>query len=145
MGPGVTGLAKEMVGTEPTLDDGKPGGFYVPRFRNLQDKQPGFVRGYGFEGGAGFGIFPSNAFDTPGFGGQFKKTVRDHAGAFIGIGGFGEGLARYANYVGLDPVEKDRSGISALRFHYHFSDHEKKMHEGTAAAGKSIFAEPRIQ
>src|SRR5207249_208609 len=77
MGPGVTGLAKEMVGTEPTLDDGKPGGFYVPRFRNLQDKQPGFVRGYGFEGGAGFGIFPSNAFDTPGFGGQFKTTVRD--------------------------------------------------------------------
>src|SRR5690348_7959166 len=29
MGPGVTGLVKEQVGVEPTLDDGKPGGFYV--------------------------------------------------------------------------------------------------------------------
>src|SRR5256885_15185809 len=47
MGPGVTGLDKDMVGAPPTLDDGKPGGFYVPRFRNLEEKQPGFIRGYG--------------------------------------------------------------------------------------------------
>src|SRR4051812_13760659 len=30
MGPGATGLVKEQVGATPTLDDGRPGGFYVP-------------------------------------------------------------------------------------------------------------------
>jgi choline dehydrogenase-like flavoprotein len=145
MGPGVTGLVKELVGTEPTLDDGKPGGFYVPRFRNLQDKQPSFIRGYGFEGGAGFSIFPGNAWDTPGFGGQFKKSVREHAGAFISMGGFGEVLARYENYVDLDPLVKDSWGIPVLRFHYQFSDNEKKMCEDMANAGKEMFEAAGIE
>src|SRR5439155_6012167 len=79
MGPGVTGLVKDLVGKPPTLDDGRPGGFYIPRFRNLKDRQPGFVRGYGFEGGGGFSIFPGHAFGAKGFGAQFKKDVRDHA------------------------------------------------------------------
>jgi glucoside 3-dehydrogenase (cytochrome c) catalytic subunit len=139
MGPHITGLVKEQVGVEPTLDDGKPGGFYVPRFRNLLDKQPDFVRGYGFEGGAGFSIFPRSAWNTPGFGGQFKKSVRDHAGAFISMGGFGEVLARYENYVDLDPDVKDAWGIPVLRFHYQFGDNEKKMCEDMANAGKEMF------
>src|SRR5204862_419601 len=85
--------------------DRRPGGCDIPRVRNLKDRQPGFVRGYGFEGSGGFSIFPGNAMGTPGFGAQFKKEVRDHAGAFIGMGGFGEVLARYENYMDLDPAE----------------------------------------
>ena len=146
MGPGVTGLVKELVGgAEPTLDDGKPGGFYVARFRNLGDKQPGFIRGYGFEGGSGFSIFPDSAWNTPGFGGQFKKSVRDHAGAFIGLGGFGEVLARYENYVDLDPAVKDAWGIPVLRFHYQFGDNEKKMCEDMANAGKEMLEAAGIE
>src|SRR5262245_59885173 len=95
MGPGVTGLVKDLVGKPHTLDDGRPGGFYVPRFRNLTDRQPGFIRGYGFEGGAGHSIFPPGAWGTPGFGADFKKHVRDYSGAFISMGGFGEVLPRY--------------------------------------------------
>jgi len=145
MGPGVTGMVKEQVGAAPTLDDGKPGGFYIPRFRNLQDKQPGFIRGYGFEGGSGFGIFPDGVWDTPGFGGQFKKSVRDHAGAFIGLGGFGEVLARYENQVDLDPEVKDAWGIPVLRFNYQFSDNEKKMCEDMAASGKEMLEAAGIE
>ncbi len=145
MGPGVTGMVKELVGAAPTLDDGKPGGFYVPRFRNLQDKQPGFIRGYGFEGGSGFSIFPDGAWGTPGFGGQFKKTVRQHAGAFISMGGFGEVLARYENYMDLDPEVKDSWGIPVLRFHYQFGDNEKKMCEDMAVAGREMFEQAGIE
>ena len=92
MGPSVYGLVKELVGKPRTLDDGRPGGFYVPRFRNLSEKHPDFIRGYGFEGGSGAGMWPGNAESTPGFGSAFKKDVRDHAGAFISMGGFGEVL-----------------------------------------------------
>ena len=113
MGPGATGLVKDLVGKPHTLDDGKPGGFYIPRFRNLEDKQNGFVRGYGFEGGAGHSIFPSGT-EAPGFGAAFKQRVRDHSGAFIGLGGFGEVLARYENYVDLDPQMQDAWGIPSF-------------------------------
>ena len=145
MGPGVTGMVKELVGVAPTLDDGKPGGFYVPRFRNLQDKQPGFIRGYGFESGSVFSIFPDGAWGTPGFGGQLKKTVREHAGAFISMGGFGEVLARYENYMDLDPEVKDSWAIPVLRFHYQFGDNEKKMCEDMAVAGREMFEQAGIE
>ncbi len=110
MGPWITGLVKERVGKPTTIDDGRPGGFYVPRFRNLSDKHGTFIRAYGFEGGSGSQMFPGNAGGTPGFGAAYKKTVRDHAGAFINMGGFGEVLARYENQVDLDPISKGRLG-----------------------------------
>jgi choline dehydrogenase-like flavoprotein len=141
MGPGVTGFDKERVGKARTLDDGRPGGFYVPRFRNIADKRPDFIRAYGFEGSSGTQMFPGRAPETPGFGAAFKKRVRDEAGAFISMGGFGEVLARYENYVDLDPVVKDRWGIPVLRFHYRFGDNEKKMCLDMAAAAQEMFEE----
>jgi len=145
MGPGMTGLVKELVGKPHTLDDGRPGGFYIPRFRNLTDRQPGFIRGYGFEGESGHSMFPSHALEAPGFGADFKKTVRDHAGAFIGMGGFGEVLARYESYVDLDPELKDRWGVPVLRFHYQFGDNERKMAEDMVATAREMFEAAGIE
>ncbi|HEX9708157.1 MAG TPA: GMC family oxidoreductase [Steroidobacteraceae bacterium] len=145
MGPGVTGLVKELVGRPTALEDGRPGGFYVPRFRNLREKQPGFIRGYGFEGGSGFSIFPDAAWRTPGFGGQFKRSVREHAGAFISMGGFGEVLPRYENSMDLDPDVKDGWGIPVLRFHYRFGDNEKKMCEDMATTAREMFEQAGIE
>jgi len=144
MGPSITGIVKELVGKPHTLDDGRPGGFYIPRFRNLTDRQPGFIRGYGFEGGAGDKIFPSGA-GTAGFGTAYKKHVRDYAGAYISMGGFGEVLPRFESYVDLDPAVKDAWGIPVLRFHYQFSDNEKKMAEDMAVTAKEMFEEAGIE
>lgn len=139
MGPGVTGLVKDRIGQPRTLDDGRPGNFYVPRFRNLKDKNPNFIRGYGFEGGAGTTIFPEHGTETPGFGASFKKSVRDRAGAYISMGGFGEVLPRFENYIDLDPTLKDRWGIPTIRFHYKFGDNEKKMCQDMANAAQEMF------
>jgi glucoside 3-dehydrogenase (cytochrome c) catalytic subunit len=138
MGPHVTALVKEKVGAKRTLDDGRPGGFYIPRFRNLSERNPKFIRGYGFEGGSGTTMLPDSVFDTPGFGRDYKKGVRDYAGAMISLGGFGEVLPRYENYVDLDPEVKDRWGIPVLRFHYKFGDNEKMMCEDMADAAQEM-------
>jgi choline dehydrogenase-like flavoprotein len=138
MGPHVTALVKEKVGAKRTLDDGRPGGFYIPRFRNLSERNPKFIRGYGFEGGSGMTMLPDSVFDTPGFGNDYKKGVRDYAGAMISLGGFGEVLPRYENYVDLDPDVKDRWGISVLRFHYKFGDNERNMCEDMADAAQEM-------
>jgi choline dehydrogenase-like flavoprotein len=139
MGPGVTGIVKERVGKPKTIDDGRPGGFYVPRFRNLSERHPNFIRAYGFEGSAGNQMFPDNAKSTPGFGAGYKKAVRDFAGAYISMGGFGEVLARYENQVDLDPTRTDRWGIPVTRFNYKFGDNEKKMCEDMANSAQEMF------
>jgi choline dehydrogenase-like flavoprotein len=139
MGPGVVGQMKELVGKPSTLDDGRPGGFYVARFRNLTDRHPKFIRGYGFEGSSGCTMFPHNVHSTPGFGASFKEEIRKNYGSFISMGGFGEVLARYENHVDLDPVVKDKWGIPALRFHYRFGDNEKRMAEDMVEAAQEMF------
>jgi choline dehydrogenase-like flavoprotein len=144
MGPGVDGFVKDLVGKPRTLDDGRPGGFYIPRFRNLKDRQPGFIRGYGFEGGAGTTMFPSST-RAPGFGASYKKDVREMAGATIGIGGFGEVLSRYENAVSIDPEMKDKWGIPVLRFDFKFGDNEKKMAEDMADTAREMFEEAGIE
>jgi choline dehydrogenase-like flavoprotein len=141
MGPSVDGLVKEMIGKPRTLDDGRPGSFYVARFRNLSDRNPNFIRGYGFEGSSGTAMYPGDAIASPGFGSSYKKRVRDYAGAFISMGGFGEVLPRYENYMDIDPAVKDKWGIPVLRFHFKFGDNEKKMAADMADAAQEMFEE----
>ena len=45
MGPRGSGFIPQRIGTEATLDDGRPVTPYVPRFRNITDKHPAFIRG----------------------------------------------------------------------------------------------------
>jgi len=127
MGPRGSGFIPMRIGTEPTLDDGRPTGPYLARFRNVTDKHPDFIRGYHFQGGGGAQDYPGFAHDTPGFGTAFKSSVRKHYPAYFGIGGFGEVLPRKENRVSLDPEVKDAWGIPVLRFDYRFSDNEIKM------------------
>lgn len=145
MGPGVLGIYKNKIGAPRTLDDGRPGGFYLARFRNLTEKHPKFIRGYGFEGGSGTTMFPGDAIEMAGFGASYKKKVRDYAGAFVDMGAFGEVLARYENYVDLDPDVKDRWGIPVLRFHYKFGDNEKKMVQDMAETAQEMFEAAGIE
>src|SRR3954452_18290616 len=64
MGPSVAGFMPALVGKSRTLDDGRPGGFYVARYQNLDKKSKSdFLRGYGFEGGSGCGMVPGSAYD----------------------------------------------------------------------------------
>jgi choline dehydrogenase-like flavoprotein len=145
MGPSVNGLVRDLVGKPRTLDDGRPGGFYVARFRNLKERHPDFIRGYGFEGGSGVGMIADNALSTPGFGSEYKKKVRDYAGAYISMGAFGEVLPRYENAVSIDSDVKDKWGIPVLRFDYKFGDNEHKMAKDMAASGREMFEAAGIE
>jgi choline dehydrogenase-like flavoprotein len=145
MGPSILGRVKDLVGKPRTLDDGRPGGFYIPRYRNLDERHPKFLRGYGFEGAGGTGMIPGRASSTPGFGTDFKKTVRDEAGAFVHMGGFGEVLPRFESAVSIDPAVKDRWGIPVLRFDYSFGDNEKQMALDMAATGREMFEAAGIE
>jgi len=127
MGIRGSGYMPVRIGTESTLDDGRPVAPYIPRFRNITDRHPDFIRGYHFQGGGGCGEFPSMAHEIPGYGKAFKSNVRKYYPAIISFGGFGEVLPRKENRVLLDPDVKDAWGIPVLRFDYRFRDNELKM------------------
>jgi choline dehydrogenase-like flavoprotein len=127
MGPRASGVMPTLRGRAITNDDGRPQSTYIVRFRNVTDKHPDFIRGYGFQGGSGSVEYPDHAHTTPGIGSAFKKTIRANHPTMISISGFGEVLARKENQVELDPTVKDAWGIPVLRFNYRFGDNEVKM------------------
>ena len=55
------------------------------------------------------------------------------------MGAFGEVLARYENYVDLDPAVKDKWGIPALRFHYKFGENEHNMVKDMKETAQEMF------
>ncbi|HET7745710.1 MAG TPA: GMC family oxidoreductase [Vicinamibacteria bacterium] len=138
MGPRASGFIPVRIGTEPTLDDGRPVSPYVPRFRNVTDKHKDFLRGYHFQGGGGAHEYPGMANDLPGFGKAFKSSVRKYYPAMLGIGGFGEVLPRKENRVSLDPEKKDAWGVPVLRFDYRFSDNEIRMAKDMADTAEEM-------
>jgi choline dehydrogenase-like flavoprotein len=138
MGPGASGFLPMLRGREVTNDDGRPTGVYIARFRNIKDKHPDFVRGYGFQGVSGCASFPGYAGEVPGFGASFKARVRELYPTPIGIGAFGEVLARYENQVDIDPDVKDAWGVPALRFHYSFAENERAMAKDMADTSEEM-------
>jgi choline dehydrogenase-like flavoprotein len=127
MGIRGSGFMPARIGTEATLDDGRPVTPYVPRFRNVTDKHPDFIRGYHFQGGGGCAEYPAMAGEMAGFGKALKSSIRKYYPAVLALGGFGEVLPRKENRVSLDAEVRDAWGIPVLRFDYRFSDNELKM------------------
>jgi choline dehydrogenase-like flavoprotein len=105
----------------------RPNGIYVIRFRNVTDRHPNFIRGYGYQGG---GRTTFN-FEAEGFGKDFKERVKQGQ-CTIGMGGFGECLAQWDNFVELDKSVVDAWGIPALRIHAAHSENERRMGEDMA-------------
>ena len=124
MGGGARGTIPGM--EDRTVHGRRPNGIYVPRFRNVATAHPDFLRGYGFQGGADREGW-TRGENLPGFGVEFKRTLRTPAPWRFSFYGFGECLPRPTNYVELDPDTKDAWGIPALRIHCEWSDNERKV------------------
>jgi len=115
----------------------RPNGIYIPRFRNIKEKETnGFIRGYGYQGGSS----PSFSMGAPGFGASYKDAVRKGFWG-INISLWGECLARKENYVEIDKNKVDAWGIPALRISADWSDNEKKLwHDGREQAVEMLKA-----
>ena len=124
MGGGANGDFPELAGKPSMSEPRTPAGMYVARFRNLPGgpKAKGFLRGYGYEGGGGTNF----NWGAAGFGKAYKEALLQ-AQCSLGIGGFGECLARKENYVELDPEMEDTFGIPVLRIHMTYGENEQNM------------------
>jgi choline dehydrogenase-like flavoprotein len=104
----------------------RPNGIYVPRFRNVKQKHPDFVRGYGFQGGGsreGWG----RGTREPGIGAEFKHSLRNPGPWRMAFGGFGECLPNRDNYAEIDKGKVDAWGVPVLKIHAKFGDNERAL------------------
>jgi len=147
MGGSVNGIIHELAGRHGIPSDARPhgSGAYIPKFRNVTERSKEFLRGYGFEGGAGAGEFPGVAHRLPGFGASFKREVKRMWPTTVGVTGFGEVLPRADNYVEIDPTRTDAWGIPVLRFHVTWGENELRMVRDMTAAAEEMFRAAKIE
>ncbi|WP_417464010.1 GMC oxidoreductase [Kordiimonas sp.] len=121
------GAYAEVEGYEDVYYQGRrPTGIYVPRFRNVTEPHEGFLRGYGFQGGAERANW-WNATSKKGVGEDFKKAIRRPGTWRFGLGGFGEMLPAFENHVSLSKTTKDRWGMPLLEVSCAYGENELKM------------------
>jgi len=122
------GFVPVLKGMEYDFSDGRANGIYVPRFRNIRDKHPNFIRGYGMQGGCKQDYSFAHARQTPGFGAEFKKLVRENPREIpFWLGAWCEMLPRMENRVTIDPEKVDAWGIPALSVECAHGDNERAM------------------
>ncbi len=123
-GAGANGTLPGML--DKTTYGRRPNGIYIARFRNVKERHPDFVRGYGFQGGAGR-AGPNRP--SKGFGADFKRQLLSQAeGPWgMGIGGWAECLPRHDNAIALHPTLTDKWGVPALRVECTWGPNELKL------------------
>jgi choline dehydrogenase-like flavoprotein len=135
VGGGASGRLPNFNPLPNANEPARPNGIYVPRFRNTPSskQQSKFIRGYGYQGGAG----PQFNFSAEGYGTSLKKAVKE--GWYeIGLGGFGESLARWDNYIEIDKDLKDAWGIPALHINMSHGDNEAALMQDAGASAAEM-------
>jgi Choline dehydrogenase and related flavoproteins len=104
----------------------RPTGIYIPRFRNIYDDKRDYIRGFGYQGGAGRGRGVEIAEMT--VGADLKEALSVASDNWnMGITGFGEMLPYHENKIYLDKEKKDKWGLPVLAFDVEIKENEKKM------------------
>lgn len=136
------GVNGDIPGMEEYIEYGRrPGGVYVPRFRNVGGEEGvGFRRGYGYQGSA-----RREPAKVDGFGKSLKEGLRRYGGWKFSMGAFGECLPYEDNRVSLHPDKVDRYGIPLMRFDVTFRDNELKMMADARQQGEEMLRKAGLQ
>ena len=124
-GMGASGM---LSGFEDTYYKGRrPGGFYIPRFRNIDEatRRKDYVRGFGYQGQAARGR------NTPGgaVGADLKKDLFKPGPYYIHMTCFGELLPYHDNKMYLNFDKKDKYGMPIITFDAKLRENEAKLRE----------------
>jgi choline dehydrogenase-like flavoprotein len=108
----------------------RPNGIYIPRYVNINEKTKTdkFVRGFGFQGGAGRSNWSAGA-NQEDFGGDFKDSLMKPGPWEFFITGFAECLPYHDNKVTLDRDNLDKWGRPTLAIDCEFKENELALNK----------------
>jgi choline dehydrogenase-like flavoprotein len=103
----------------------RPNGIYIPRYWNVdeQSRSDKFVRGFGFQGGAGRDG-SRQAANAPEYGAAWKDSLFQPGPWEFFITGFAECLPYHRNHVRLNPDVLDRWGQPTLTIDAEWGENE---------------------
>jgi len=104
----------------------RPNGIYIPRYRNLFGDKRDYLRGFGYQGGAGRGGW-ARAVKELGIGADFKDEAATPGPWQFGATAFGEMLPNHANQASLDHERKDKWGLPVLKIDCATGENERLM------------------
>ena len=118
-----SGVMNQLKGQPLNSNSGGPYGIYIPRFRNLAEPHPDYLRGFGVMGHAQRRERQyiqvedtSTAYDVP-----------SSEGVRLSLIGYGEMLSVYENRLSLDKNLTDNWGIPAVHIDMKYGDNEAAM------------------
>ncbi|MBL8270161.1 GMC oxidoreductase [Steroidobacter sp.] len=104
----------------------RPNGIYIPRYRNVGKDKRNYLRGFGYQGGAGRGGWTNLMLDTK-LGKDLKEQAAEPGPWSFGLGGFGEILPYHDNRVTIDKTRKDKFDMPVLSFDATLRENELAM------------------
>ncbi|MCF3107764.1 GMC family oxidoreductase [Niabella sp. CC-SYL272] len=122
----------------------RPNGVYIPRYRNLNDEKRDYIRGFGYQGGAGRGR-GTRAAEEIAVGVALKEALTEPGNWNVWIGGFGEVLPYHDNVVTLDKSRKDKWGLNVLAIDSELKENERKMRKEIVSDGKEMLEKAGIK
>lgn len=120
------GVAGELEGFEDSYYKGrKPVGFYIPRFRNIDNstKMSDFLRGYGYQGAAQ----RMKGVSDLGPGAALKEDILKPGPYSIRMTCFGELLPYHENKMFLNFDKKDSFGMPIITFDTQLRENERNL------------------
>jgi choline dehydrogenase-like flavoprotein len=127
------GAAGDVEGMEDKYYYGrKPNGFYIPRFQNVGGDKRGYLRGFGYQGGASRGEW-GRAVAELGIGGDFKDNAATVGPWSVGSTAFGEMLPNHDNKISIDATKKDKWGMPVLNIDCEIRENETLMRKDMMA------------
>ncbi len=115
----------------------RPTPLYIPRFKNIQEKAPAFLRGYHLNAHA-VRITPEPPVSM--IGAELKDALSEPGPWKITLYGYGECLPYPENRVTLNPAKKDPWGLPMITIDCKFRENEKAMHEDMVATCREMLS-----
>ncbi|MFN7821685.1 MAG: GMC oxidoreductase, partial [Bacteroidota bacterium] len=112
-------------------------GIYIPRFRNLFGDKRDYLRGFGYQGGAGREGYRHEVAEMS-IGGAYKDALTEPGSWTMGSMGFGEIIPDHSNKVTLDKNVKDKWGLPVLSFDAELKENELKMRKDMQEDAKEM-------
>ncbi len=134
------GARGTLPGMEDTYYKGRrPGGFYIPRFRNIDEetRRTDYIRGFGYQGQASRGTnAPAGVI-----GADLKELIFTPGEYGIGMTCFGEMLPYHDNKMVLNFEKTDKHGMPTIVFDAKLRENEAKLRvDGVTCAEEMLEA-----
>ncbi|MCA6079122.1 GMC oxidoreductase [Fulvivirga sedimenti] len=134
------GARGTLPGMEDTYYKGRrPGGFYIPRFRNIDEetRRTDYIRGFGYQGQASRG--PNAPAGV--IGADLKEVIFTPGEYGIGMTCFGEMLPYHDNKMFLNFDKTDKHGMPTIVFDAKLRENEAKLRvDGVTCAEEMLEA-----